>query len=266
MTRLAVIIALLVSWNVRAASLYTETFSNTNGGWRDRLVGGMILTNVTSGGNPGGALQGTFPASFIPPAPPDDAFVATGGVASGVANFIGNYDEVDAWVLGFDFNALQVLPSELSVWIFGGVNGAVNRSLNGAVVATNSWYSFRIPLLAAGLGGWQGSVANFAAIMTNVTQVEVRITRKDNLSDTPQQSYLLDNVFLDRVPEAFAGGSDGSVVWLHLRTGENYRLEASADLNQSSWSLVDAFVATSSVYAVNLVSTNPVVTYRMLME
>ena len=139
--------------------------------------------------------------------------------------------------------------------------------MTNAISTNNVWYSFRIPLLAAELGGWKGDTSLFSSILTNVTRVEFRISRGNNTNnvDSPAQFYFLDNIFLSRVPDAvdFAGDQ---MTWLHLRAGWDYRLEASSNLNEGAWTLLDAFTATTSVYQASVSITNGWRFYRMLLD
>ncbi|HMO52549.1 MAG TPA: hypothetical protein PKE26_11550 [Kiritimatiellia bacterium] len=246
-----------------SASLYTETFSNTTGGWQDRDTGKMFVTNVLSGGNPGGALAGTFPFSSGPPSfDATDAFVATGALST--ANFMGNYNEVDAWVLGFDFMAANVLPSAFHVQIYSGAL-VLTRDLGAAITQTGVWHAIKLSLLDADSGGWGGDAGQFSTIVTNVTRIEFRITRRDNQFDTPAQTYYLDNIFLDRVPDAVLM-TPTNQIWLHMRNGASYRYQATTNLAAPDWSTLSSFTATTSVYSVTLPATNDWRFFRMVLE
>ena len=248
----------LLTVSSRAASLYTETFDSSTAGWYDKDPGKMIVTNVLSGGNPGGAIRGIFAFQAIP-IPENDGFIATTNLSA--ANFLGNYEEVDAWLLGFDFMASNIVPSDLQVHLYSS-NNVIRRPLVSAISTTNVWYSFRIPLLAAELGGWEGDTSLFSSILTNVTRVEFRILRQGSISNSPAQFYFLDNIFLSRVPDAVDFTGD-QMTWLHLSTGWNYRLEASSNLNEGAWTMIDAFTATTAVYQANVSITNGWRFYRM---
>ena len=246
-----------------AASLATETFTDTNGGWQGLTNSPMVLTNLTSGGNPGGYLRGSFSAIGIP-TPDAGAFVVTGRLAS--ANFIGDYMGVEAHLLGFDFRANEVVPgvNGLRINIFSGTKFMVRR-LNAIVTATGVWYRIRLPLLAPELGGWEENDLPFSSIMTNVTRLEIEITR----NGTGAQTYLLDNFFLDRLPAASAllPITNGMVVtWMHLRSGETYRMDAATSLIPPNWTSVTSLVATASVFQATHETAQPAQSYRMVLE
>lgn len=255
--RYGILLALL-PLHVFAASLATETFFDSTGGWQDRDAGKMSVTNALGGGNPGGCMRGVFQFQMIP-FPEDDAFIATGRLAS--ANFIGDYESVDAWLLGFDFMASNIVPSDVQVRIHSGSNTIVKTFTTNAISTTKTWYSFKISLLSAELGGWSGDTHVFSSILTNVTRVEFRITRNGENA----QFYYVDNVFLDRVPDA-VDISSANMIWLHMRNGAHYRFEATTNLNQSNWDLIDSFTATTSVYQADIVATNDWRFFRMVME
>lgn len=253
---------LAVSLSTRAASLYTETFSGSTGGWQDREIALMSVTNVLAGGNPGGCLSGSFPFEPIP-SPAPDAFMATGALAT--ASFVGSYSDADAWLAGFDFRANQVVPSTNGLqFILRSGSKFIYRPINNQVNVTGQWYRFRFPLLDTQLGGWLGDTADFSSILTNVTRFEVEITR--NGSDP--QTYLLDNIFLDRLPAAVAlGMSTGGVevTWLHMRAGETYRFEAASDMNQGGWVVVSNVVATGGAQVLTHETTNVFQGYRVVI-
>ncbi len=254
-------IVMLLSLPIRAASLYTEPFTTSNGGWTNRspLPTAMLVASVTNVGNPAGSLRGVFAEEQTPSPVNDGAFVATGHLAS--ASFIGNYSEVDAWVLGFDFMASNIVPSDLRVRIYSATN-IITRTMTGAITTNGVWYSFRIPLLSPELGGWGGNLPQYFNIMTNVTRVEFYLVR----NNTGTQFYFLDNVFLDRLPDA-VDITANDLFWLHMRIGANYRLEATTNLNDgASWVPIESFTATSTVYSVTISTTNAWRTYRMLMQ
>ncbi len=250
-------IALGVARLATAASLYTETFIDSASGWQNRASGAMTVTYGATDGNPGGGLRGSFAATPFPPF--DGAFVATGNLAS--ANFIGNYDEVDAWLLGFDFKAGEIPPDKLQVVLYSG-SYYIYRNLGSLVTQTGVWYSFRIPLLDPFANGWVFDEVEPPPvdIFTNVTRVEITVTREDVVA----QSYYVDNIFLDRVPEAVEL-SPTHVLWLHLRNGVNYTLQGNSSLS-GAWGAVSNFTATSSVFQAEVSGTNNWLFYRMRMD
>jgi len=114
---------LVAAWG---AASYTETFDTSPAGWQDgdpvKLVftnTAMVITNVTVGGNPGGCIVGTF-ALLGSPGSEIDVFMATGALAS--ANFIGDYDAADGFLMGFDFMPQQTPPSSLQLRLSSGTN------------------------------------------------------------------------------------------------------------------------------------------------
>ena len=260
----AVAAVLLTATSSRAASLATETFTSSTGGWQDRDVDKLNVTNLTVGGNPGGCMSGTFPLVTVPSPPKVDAFMATGLLAS--ANFVGNYTEVEAYLLGFDFRANDNLPGAngLRVKLISGANSILRR-LDTLITATGVWYSIRVPLVDPQVGGWENDIGQFSAIMSNVTRLEIELIQEG----TGQQTYLVDNVFLDRLPEALSVVSTTNgvdITWLNLRNGVNYHMDVASDLVQPDWSAVSNITAASSVWVANYSSTNTAILYRLIME
>jgi len=247
-----------------AASIYTETFDTTTGGWQDRDVGKMAVTNLLTGGNPDGCMRGMFQELGVPPPPPEvDAMIATGTLAS--AAFIGDYVESDALMLGFDFKANNVLPSFARLNLYSGING-VFKEFTPLITVTGLWHSVRMSLQSAEIGGWGGDTLLFFSIITNITRVEIELTR----SGESQQAYLVDNFFLDRLPEAidmFESTATGrNILWFQLRNGAPYRVFASPRLVPQAWSTVEAFTATSSIHQTVHSTTNEMLFYRIVVE
>lgn len=242
------------------ASLYTETFTDSASGWAGVALNPMTVTNSMLG-NPGGSLQGSFSATPFPPL--NGSFVATGHLAS--ANFIGDYTEAGAWLLGFDFMAEHIVPSDLRVEIYSSSNFIyrIVYQLNFQDVAweTGVWYSIRIPLLSAATGGWLEDIDQFNTIMTNVSRLEIVVFRQTAMA----QTYYVDNIFLDRLPIA-VHMTESNLEWSHFRNGEDYRFQASSDITSPNWFDLGSFTATGSVYNVAISATNAWQYYRMLME
>ena len=244
-------------------------------GWQDRDVSDMTVTNLTTGGNPGGCMSGTFPTPG-PPIPGNtiDAFSATGLLAS--ANYVGNYTDVEAYLLGFDFRANDVRPGGTNAMLDGLRVNLVSEStlvtnrifcrLTSLIVTTGVWYSVRVPLVDPQLGGWIGDLDQFFNIMTNVTRLDIEITRD---ADPGTRTYLVDNVFLDRLPEAasvLSSTDSVDITWLHLRSGVNYRMDVATDMVQPDWSAVSNITAASSVWVAKHSTTNTANLYRVVME
>lgn len=235
----------------------------------------MTFTNLAAGGNPGGCLSGAFPFALTPPPGQNDAFAATGLLAS--ANYVGNYSDIEAYLLGFDFRANEVWPQDtnstpdfLRVNIISASSSATNKiyiRVPSPTIATNGvWYSFRLPLVEPQLGNWLGDTGQFSSIMTNVSRLEIEITRD---SDQGSRTYLVDNVFLDRLPEAasvLSSTDSVDITWLHLRSGVNYRMDVATDMVQPDWSAVSNITAASSVWVAKHSTTNTANLYRVVME
>jgi hypothetical protein len=248
-----------------AASRYTETFTSTDDGWLARDPTIMSVTNVATGGNPDGALQGFFPAEPPPPTPPPGsaaAFLANGGGLS--SNFMGDYHPQDILLFGFDFNPVNQLPTSFDFFIRGGSSTFLNRSFFDLLAATNTWHSFRFSFRALD-GAWFGSTNQVGTLIANVTSIVFEVSRNGPLS----QTYLLDNIFLDALPAGGGGATSASnapqIVWNNLRTNEVYRVEASPDLVVPQWTVITTITAQTSTVATDYPATNDYRFFRMVM-
>lgn len=248
-------------------SLYTETFTGTMGGWRDRDVGKFTLTNLVTGGNPDGCLQASFPANPSMPEPDPDAIVATG--LTSTANFIGNYLDVDALLVGFDFYAADFVDtntnrSSYRINLYSGTTLFWHR-FDEVIAETGVWYKVRASLVSPEAGKWTNVIGNFSSLMTNVTRLEISI---DRTQFDASEVYKVDNVFLDRLPAAVAlnmATSRVDVTWLNMRAGESYRFESATDLVQGDWVLVSNVTASGGAQVLWHDSTNAFQGYRVVI-
>lgn len=260
---LALAVLSITRLETRAASLFTETFGGGLGGWTG-IASTEILTNTVSGGNPGGGLSVTIPASFIP---------TSYGIMATNNAFVGDYQEADATLFGFDIKEVSSSNRGASVTInLYSTTSWYRRVLPDLIQNTGVWYRVRLSILAPDLGGWTnvvGSYAGFSDALTNVTRLEIELPGLSPGDPDPTRTYVVDNIFLARLPEAVLTTlSSGQVVqtWLHLREGEPYRFEGTENPIAGPWSLLDAFVATGSVYNAVIPTTNNAVIHRLLTE
>ena len=264
---LGMVYLLAASLPARAASLYTETFSGNTGGWQSPPLSSLILTNLVSGGNPGGCLQGTISGAFLPF---QTAFIATGSAAS--VSFLGNYTEADAQLLGFDIYALvggdQTNISATIKIVLDSGSIRFQSVLNSFITETAVWYKVRLPLITADAGGWTnvvGEYSNYSNILTNITRVAVEVP---GLSAPAIRIYRLDNIFLDRLPaavdvSAVTTGAYVSLRWDYLRTGQAYRVESSSEVT-GTWVLAQTLTATNRNQGVEVTNSAPRTFFRLL--
>jgi hypothetical protein len=255
---------LLLAVSARAAGLYTETFEGSAGGWGGEAGSSMTVTNAATGGNPDGCLLGSYAAIFGPPPPGSQAWVATGAVEA--AAFTGDYVAAGAQLMGFDFLAADVLPSAAFLDIYSGTNLPIRHSFQERILHTGAWHAIRISLASPQAGQWVGNTLKFSDILANVTRVEILLTR--NGGDA--QVYRLDNIFLDRLPEAAdpmtAATGSVTVAWQSLRTNDDYRVESATNLLSADWVTRETFAATSSVHAFTFPATNALEFLRIVAE
>jgi hypothetical protein len=266
----------LAAGSLQAATPYTETFSEETGGWQEANPArpdGMVVTREADGGNPGGVLRMRWNpinvgVSGVPPVVSPDVLVATG--EHNTAHFIGDLDASEAWLIGFDVNAVHTLPDYMYLALHSG-DRTVTRVIMTAgntSFTTNTWYSMRYTLLDPPAGFWGDDAEHFDEIISDVTSVSLVIQRRgEGLED-----YLIDNVFIDRLPSATSASlttTDGGIpqlAWGQLRAGERYRVEAATDLMAGDWITVADFVAGEDVFVMDYDPDAGLMYFRVVME
>jgi hypothetical protein len=277
-------IALTITVGARAASPYTETFSSPDSGWQNgntQRVDGMTVTREDVGGNPGGVLRMRWapiviPLGSTPPVIAPDALVATGHLAS--AHFTGDLEQAGAWLIGLDVNAVQTLPDYMYLAIHSGTS-MITRTLMKArdtTLASNTWHSFRYTLLNPPENLWGQDSGEVGEVIREVTALSLVIKRRgEGLED-----YLIDNIFIHRIPEASANmtitaGTPGEqangvmrMSWDHLQPGAFYRIEATKQLDRADgWKLVQRFQAQEPAFTMDLTGvTENQKYYRIILE
>lgn len=184
----------------RAAVLYLEGFTDTDGGWTSR-DGEMVVYN--DGGNDW--LVGDFASQGLFPSPQTDAFRINSG-----ANFLGGYSTAlpnPLTQIRFRLMANDVLPSDLFIRLVNGTD-VFSYQFSLGSMTVGSWSTFTVDLLWN--YGWSGpseSAFNTALGAGGVDQVQIQLTR----SGAGAQLYFLDDVqTLDT--DLGGGGGGGSVV------------------------------------------------------
>jgi hypothetical protein len=126
-----------------------------------------------------GYLEGDFNTQIFP-SPQTDAFFVNSG-----SSFIGDYVTPGITQISFQFNAFNVLPSDLFIRL---IDGANTFTYQFNPVNINSWDDFVVDL--AWSFGWSGpSELDFNNALTSIDAVEIEFTR----SGIGLQSYGIDN-------------------------------------------------------------------------
>lgn len=218
----------LTAAGAQAASIKTESFTGGRMGWTN------TGTWVTAGTN--NALRGQFGPQGIP-IPENGGWVAT-NTSSGAA-FVGDYTAAGIQLIGFSFKAENVLPSSALIRWYGPTSSYF-RSFTSHVLATGVWYRLAFALTDKETSGWVGGGSEgFALGLTNVQWIEIQVSR----SATNVQRYLVDDVFVDGLPEGVSLAL-GQVVWSTLRTNVGYTVEAAED-PKGTWAEAGSFSATN---------------------
>ena len=178
-------------FNTQPTALFTVDPFGSLGGWYSR-DGEMTVSHSGSGGNPGGAMLGSFAAQPFFPIPQTDSFRLDSGSATPTqaANFLGYYRYIGlnpdrvTWV--FDFKAEDILPSDL---VFRFSDGSNTFFYPFAISSVGAWNRVYVPLSYS--AGWIGGNASlFDLARQNVTSIEIQVTR----NGTGFQRYLVDNL------------------------------------------------------------------------
>lgn len=244
-----------------SATPFTETFDSPESGWQkiDPVrVDGMVVTREATGGRPDGVLRLRWnPVSVgVRSAPPvilPDSLIATGSLGS--VHFIGDLVSSEAWLIGFDIKAVDTLPDYMYLAIHSGSN-LITRTIMTAGdtrFVPGNWYSMRYTLLNPPENTWAEDQGALDEVIRNVTRVSLVVKRRGET----KEDYLLDNIFIDRLPAASAASvagsptADGSIpqlAWGNLRYGDRYLVQATHDLVSPAWETIADFVAGEDVF------------------
>jgi hypothetical protein len=256
---------LVVLWGISPsafpASIYTERFEDDTGGWTTRSQG--ILPSAFSLGITNGTLSAQI-APYTGFGGDLSVYYLSATGASRTANFVGNYRAAGALLIGFDVQAVNLLPSRFELSLRGGDSG-VNFVATSSIITTGQWYSFRLSMVNEASAPWSGNIEDFEVVLSGVDELYFLMAR----ASTNAATFLFDNVFIDRLPASTMGGG-GEMTWSHLREGESYRIDATTNLVASPvvWSSVTNFVASTNFVTVAIEPDpdHPIRFYRMVME
>ncbi|HMP76719.1 MAG TPA: hypothetical protein PKE12_10540 [Kiritimatiellia bacterium] len=247
---------------VAQAQIYTtEPFAANLNGWSNNAPGSTA--NWTWNG---GTARGIFNTD---PVPNSVLILRATTNASGGA-FVGNYLDGDVTLLGFDFLAEQLNPSLVKVEIYRGAEQV--DAWFTEFGPTNVWNRFAVSLAGRALGGWMTAndqESEFQQVLESVSEVRIYLQRGGVLPYNV--TYRIDNVFINRLHAGADGGWTGGEAewrWSELRTGRQYRVEATTNLMGNAWATVTNFVATNTVQAIPLtgLTNHPARLFRLILE
>lgn len=160
-------------------------------GW-DAGTGDMTVGWSGTEGNPAGALEGSFSAQGMFFIPEQGSFRINSG-----SEFLGAYDNVITG-FSFDFMALSVLPTDLSLNLYSGLDAFyIPIVLSGMDIGV--WKQFTVSLADL---NWVGN----SSVLDSVTSIELTVTR----GNSEAQLFYLDN--FETVDTDFGGGGGESVI------------------------------------------------------
>lgn len=250
----------LLARTVNAAAPATESFTSGFDGWSG--------TGTPSWSATTGLVQASF--AFVPfPSPGENgALVATNTAAGGA--FTGDYASAPIHRAGFDFLAVNTNPSSLTIEWIGGTN-TYYRDFSPALGPTGVWTRIEIDFTGRAAGNWGAGPedeASFAASLTNVTRFTVRIARRGPAA----QIFQLDNLFIDRLPQAtglVVDDTNSAAVWSFLRTpadsrapSADYAVQTSSDL-PAGWTNAGTFAATGRTQRVGFAPLSAGANFRL---
>lgn len=242
---------------VDAAGLTNEAFTFGANGWQGSLTLGNGSWSYT-----GGAVRITF-NDTTPISIPDTGTLSNlPGATSG--SFTGDYLEAGINLIRFRFYAPTELPSGVTL-LWGGLSNIYFRQFT--ISQTGVWYNLDASLASPGRGEWnalQGSLTNFNTVLQNVKFVAIRVAR----SGVQKQQFVIDDVSITRQPVASAvsyGENLGAIVWADLITDVHYQVEATTNLIEPAWDMIESFTATSIVHQISHPETMNAIFYRMVM-
>lgn len=255
----AALVGCVIGISCMESGVRAENFSSGASEWIALPAGSMSLVHQAAG-NPDGSLAGTF-STQQNAYPQSGSFV---GPATFITEQFGGAGDLRSCLLGFDFKAASTNPVAFRVRIGDGSSRQISRFLSAMIDEVDHWYSFRLSLASPHAGSWDGDVGHFDEIINNVDYFSIDISRNGEAA----QAYLIDNVFVDALPDAGQTGlqeGDGRVQWHNLRVGEPYRVEASESLNPAVWTVVESLTATSDIHITEFAGTNNFQFFRMMI-
>lgn len=159
-----------------AATLFQETFE-TQEGWSGS--GQLSVTHDGSGGDPGGAVVGTFSGGI--PSLRTGAFAVGPGDSGN--NFFGSWADFDDPYIRFDMFSVESVPLSLS-FEFSGAGQTLIRDLVASDMSVGQWHTYSFSL---GNAGWSGGLYQDA--IANVTNMRIHVSQFTGVAT----HYRIDN-------------------------------------------------------------------------
>jgi hypothetical protein len=253
-TSMAMLVCLTATWcptTLYSAQITNETFLSGANGWGGTSDAGTGVWTFT-----GGVARVRFVDTTPFPIPDVGILSNRPGATSGA--FTGNYDSAVITLIGFDFQAVEFLPSGFISLEWGGSTSIYQVGFSSDGLQTGVWYTFTAPITVETKSLWavlNGSLDDFSAARQSVSNIAIRITR----TGTTQRHYLIDNIFIANQP---AMGSlmysSGSIFRLradYVQTNIIYHLEAAPDIT-GTWSQAQTFLPTNQPQWVDVTNSN----------
>lgn len=242
--------ALAMAGIAGAASPWRESFDSGLNGWTNTTPPAWRWTN--------GYAFVTFPAI---PTPQTATLVATGALAS--TAFVGNYGLAELGLIGFRFQAVQALPSGLTLRWMRGTNGYF-RNLHHLVQATGVWYTVYGSLTDKDTGGWSGDDQGlFSFVLGDVDSVSLSILTPALLSAA---TFRVDDIQVDHLHRGSLLRSENGLFmqWERLQSNTVYRLEQCSGLDQL-WTEDGYVLATNRTVGLSGTGVTACTIWRMVL-
>lgn len=233
-----------------AASPRLETFDSGLNGWTNVAAPNWRGTN--------GYAQVIFPAT---PVPQISTLLATGALAS--SSFMGDYNTADIGLISFRIQALNVLPSGLTLRWMRGTNGYF-RNLQNAVQATGLWYSIYCSLADKDTGGWSGDEADvFPFVLESVDSVSLSILTPAILSAA---TFRVDDIQIDHLHRGRSIQTTPglNLSWENLQSNLTYRLEQCSTVDQP-WTPDTLVIATNRSISITMTNLPAYSAWRLVL-
>lgn len=233
-----------------AASPRLEAFDAGLNGWTNVAAPTWRGTN--------GYAQVTFSAT---PVPQISTLLATGALAS--SSFIGDYNAADIGLISFRIQALNVLPSGLTLRWMRGTNGYF-QNLQNAIQATGLWYTLNCSLADKETGAWSGDeAAVFPFVLEAVDSVSLSILTPAILSTA---TFRVDDIQIDHLHRGrtiqTTNGLD--LLWENLQSNLTYRLEQCSTVDQS-WLPNGLIMATNRSISISMTNFPVYAAWRLVL-
>ncbi len=229
-----------------AANVSRETFDGSLNGWTT-----TIGATSSSWQYDAGTARAVF--SFQP-FPVNETIELRGESGAAGGDFSGNYPAAGIDIIGFDFLAESVRPSDVILEVERDGTNVIHVPFNTnslAALTTGVWYRLTQPISLDDRDAWTDLDNAYSTILSNVTRVSILVGRN---ATTAPHAFRVDNIFIAPLPHAdlIATGPAGvNQQWSQLQSGTLYRVERYVSAS-ATWSQIGVLTATGTTEAISV--------------